>query len=73
MYFITHGTFRVLNEDGETIVVLKTGDFFGEIALLHNIRRTATIAAVDFCSVLVIDKDDFDEVTEHFPSSLESI
>ena len=73
MYFITHGEFELVDEEGVTLLVLKSGNFFGEIALLHNVRRTATIQASRFCNVLRLEKQDFEEVAELFPNALNSI
>jgi len=50
MYFIERGTARVtITKDGrETEVTqLKTGDYFGEMALLENGARTASVYAID--------------------------
>jgi CRP-like cAMP-binding protein len=43
------------------------GDFFGEIALLFDVPRTATCAAVDHVEVVRIGVDDFQTLLERFP------
>eukprot|EP00756_Hemistasia_phaeocysticola_P048544 Hpha_TRINITY_DN22964_c0_g1::TRINITY_DN22964_c0_g1_i1::g.154013::m.154013 len=73
MYFITSGECAIIGENGEEVFVLKTGDFFGEIALLHNVRRTATVRCRCFCNLLTLGRDSFNEVTEAFPEALDSI
>ncbi|XP_077870434.1 cyclic nucleotide-binding domain-containing protein 2-like [Saccoglossus kowalevskii] len=65
-YFIFSGTACVtLDEDDESVFVkkevsvLKKGASFGEIALMKDIPRTATIVCMEDTEFLVIDKDDF--------------
>lgn len=41
---------------------MSEGDSFGELALLHNIRRAATIICKEPSEFLIVDKDDFNEV-----------
>ncbi|NNG04137.1 MAG: cyclic nucleotide-binding domain-containing protein [Inquilinus sp.] len=57
MYFISSGVVEV-ERDGNSFA-LGTGDFFGELAMLANRRRTATVTAVGYCRLLVLGSRDF--------------
>jgi CRP-like cAMP-binding protein len=58
-YVIEHGQFQV-DVDGRPARLLdSTGEGFGEIALLRDVPRTATVTAVDEAVVLVVRRDDF--------------
>ncbi len=47
---------------------LEAGDFFGEMALIHNAPRAATVTTIEPVTVLEIDRDDFDRVLRHSSS-----
>ena len=47
---------------------LSAGDFFGEMALIHNVPRAATVVAASPVTVLEIDKENFDRVLQHSSS-----
>jgi NADH dehydrogenase len=70
-YVISDGEVEVVRqaEDGseEALACLRRGDFFGEIALLHGVVRTATIRATTPTRVLSIARDEFGSLMEHFP------
>jgi len=74
MYFISKGAVEVLSPD-ETITyaTLTAGQFFGEMALLLSIPRTATIKALDYCDLYRLHKDTFDMVLGRFPDFEEQI
>jgi len=49
-------------EPRKTIVRLTAPQFFGEMALLGDTERTASISASEDCDLLEISKDDFDRL-----------
>jgi MFS family permease len=57
-YVVTSGSFEVSSND-RLLRTLGSGDFFGEIALLRDVPRTATVAATTDGSVLAIRRMDF--------------
>lgn len=68
MYFISRGELDVTNEEGSiTYATLTAGQFFGEIALLLSMPRTATVKSKDYCDLYVLDKDTFDSILQRYP------
>jgi CRP-like cAMP-binding protein len=60
MYIIQTGKVRVSKRfAGKThvISVLEKGDFFGEMAIVNRIQRTATVTAIDGVDLLVFDRE----------------
>ena len=60
MYIIQKGKVRVSKRfAGKTHVVsvLEKGDFFGEMAIVNRIQRTATVTAIDEVELLVFDRE----------------
>jgi len=71
MYFILEGRVKVVSK--HLNVVLKKGDFFGEIALLKNIPRVATVIANERCELLELSRYDFQNLISSRPNLLEDI
>jgi CRP-like cAMP-binding protein len=53
--------------DGESIQTMTAGDFFGEIALVSNVPRTASVTATSPVRVLVVTDRDFRTLLEQTP------
>lgn len=65
MYFLTAGTVEVEVEPKP--VRLGPGSHFGEIALLRDVVRTATVTSVTDCKLLSLSVADFRELMEEQP------
>lgn len=61
-YFIELGACRVYSNDKGELTTLKTGDYFGEIALLNDLPRQATVEAVDTVIVATLGKLGFERL-----------
>jgi NADH:ubiquinone reductase (H+-translocating) len=71
VYVIQDGECDVLQEkDGSRtlLAALKAGDYFGEMALLSDQSRNATIQARTAMDVLIIPKRDFDQLRHSIPA-----
>jgi hypothetical protein len=74
MYFISQGSVDVASADGQMVyATLGTGQFFGEIALLLSMPRTATIRAREYCDLYRLEKETFDRVIQRYPGFAERI
>jgi voltage-gated potassium channel len=65
MYFIVSG--EVEAELPGRRVQFGPGDFFGELALLHQTHRRATIVALTNCRLLALSAEDFATLTRKHP------
>lgn len=67
MYFVHNGTVEIILPDGKIVAQLHPGAFFGEMALLNNNPRNATVRSMDCCDLFVLKKDAFDKVMSRHP------
>lgn len=61
-YIVESGHLEVLR-DGKKVAELAEGECFGEIALLNDVKRTATIRCVTPCDLTIFSRDDFRTLT----------
>ena len=67
-YIVRSGTLEII-KDGEPCRRLAPGDSFGEVALVEDIPRTATVRAVSDAQLWRIDRDSFLTVlSDHAPA-----
>nr|5K8S_A Chain A, CAMP-dependent protein kinase regulatory subunit [Plasmodium falciparum 3D7]5K8S_B Chain B, CAMP-dependent protein kinase regulatory subunit [Plasmodium falciparum 3D7] len=58
-FFILIDGNAVASKDNKVIKTYTKGDYFGELALLKNKPRAATIKAQNFCQVVYLDRKSF--------------
>ena len=73
MYFIVSGEVEVDQETGAPKGQLGAGEFFGEIALIAERTRTATITALAPCKLLLLHKDDFQSFMDAHPDLKDAV
>jgi F-box/leucine-rich repeat protein 7 len=74
MYWLVRGAVAVTSRDGEaTYAELKPGAFFGEIGILMDVPRTATIIARTKCLLVVLKKEDLRAELPNFPEMEQAI
>src|SRR3990172_5080456 len=68
-YILLEGVVRVtkvINEvEARHLGDLMPGEFFGEMSIIHNAPRNASVMCLQPCKVLEIHKDDFDNLVRH--------
>jgi len=60
-YVVQSGRFEVL-EDGAAVRTIEPGEHFGELALLHDVNRVATVRALSPARVFRLDRSGFDRL-----------
>jgi voltage-gated potassium channel len=73
MYFISRGSVEVVDSEGRQVALLSDGDFFGEIALILDRKRSASVRALEYCDVYVLDKSAFHAVLARHPHFAERV
>ncbi len=68
MYILAKGSVQVIDEEQQSALkTLSAGDIFGEMALIQESRRNATLQTLDFCELYRLDKADFKAVIDTHP------
>jgi len=77
-YIIVRGKVEVIVRNVQTgeskkVALLEDGDHFGEIALLHNVPRTASVVSQTPCVCLALSSEDFHPLVARFPQIREAL
>lgn len=76
IYFIEDGSFSITANKNEKIKHIKDlhkGDCFGEMALINNEKRSATVTALEKSSVYRMYKNDFESLSDKHPELIVKI
>ncbi|XP_017483037.1 PREDICTED: potassium/sodium hyperpolarization-activated cyclic nucleotide-gated channel 3-like [Rhagoletis zephyria] len=67
MYFIQEGIVDIVMINGEVATSLSDGSYFGEICLLTNARRVASVRAETYCNLFSLSVEHFNSVLDMYP------
>ena len=67
MYVVAKGEVEIVRASGRSVAVLGPGAFFGEIALLSAVTRTASARAATEAELLVLHQPAFDALLDRHP------
>jgi hypothetical protein len=77
LYVIASGEVEVLGNDSgaaeRTFAILRPGDYFGEIALLYDVPRTATVRARGAVMLHALDRESFITLLEAVPGMRQTV
>lgn len=68
MFFLCHGFCDVESAEGEVVATITKGGFFGDVALLVETKRIASIRSITFCDLFILRKQDFYMILDEFPT-----
>ncbi|MBF0093507.1 MAG: cyclic nucleotide-binding domain-containing protein [Alphaproteobacteria bacterium] len=71
MYFVING--ELDGQNGQNHFTMRSGDYFGEIALIDDRPRVATIACRTSCELLVLTRNDFLQIIDSHPGLREEV
>ena len=68
MYFLSRGSVEVVSKDGKEIYkTIREGGFFGELGVLFNVPRTASVRAAERCVCHVLTREALESVLSKYP------
>ena len=71
MVFITSGEVEIVaGEDEDIKGTMGPGDYFGYLSLALKEQCSVSVRAVDYCEVLILDREGFDTVSTECPEFL---
>ena len=73
LYIVARGRAQVIGDDGRVLATLSDGEFFGELALLHGVRRSATVRTITPCWFLTLARDKFEALLADAPAVRDEI
>lgn len=76
LFLIARGVVRVVEErsgERENLATLMAGDFFGEMAIIRESPRSATVEAVSNCLLYELHRDALFRLFDRYPAIRESV
>jgi len=62
LFIIEMGSVDIIDQEGDVVTTLSDGQVFGELSLLVTKKRRASVRAVTYCALYIMEKRDFCKV-----------
>jgi hypothetical protein len=68
IYFISRGQVEITTDEGKNVhTTLEDGDYFGDLSLVLGEKRTASVKALTYCEIFILDRDEFIRIRNEYP------
>jgi len=67
LFYIKKGSVEILDDNNKPTKLLREGSFFGEVSLLLNMPKCATVRALSYCELLTLERSNLTKILKHFP------
>jgi hypothetical protein len=68
IYFISRGRTVITSNNGKNSHgTFEDGDYFGDLSLILNEKRTASVKALTYCEIFILTNSDFDRIKDEYP------
>lgn len=67
IFFLSSGKAEITSKGGQIQHgIIQDGDYFGDLSLLLNEKRTASVVALAYCEIFVLFRDDFNRIKNEY-------
>jgi len=67
IYFLSRGTVEIISDDGKNNHGhLESGDYFGDLSLILGEKRTASVRALTYCEIFILNRNDFNRIKNEY-------
>ena len=73
MYVISSGRLSVIGKTGQRFSVLRSGDYFGEVALIYSRKRTASVQSLTFSDLNILSYESFQHILDEYPEVVDVV
>ena len=67
IYFLSRGKVEIISGDGKNKHgYLESGDYFGDLSLILGEKRTASVRALTYCEIFILNRSDFNRIKNEY-------
>jgi voltage-gated potassium channel len=67
IYFLSRGKVEIISDDGKNKHgYLESGDYFGDLSLILGEKRTASVRALTYCEIFILNRNDFNRIKNEY-------